>query len=71
MNSPQEGAAWPLARYGGRTGVLIVESNDLATVHRWLGQWNPYLDVDLTPVVDVGRHSPERRRARRDTTYGG
>ena len=36
----------------GRTGVLIVESNDLAAVHRWLGQWNPYLDVDLTPVVD-------------------
>jgi Domain of unknown function (DUF3303) len=37
----------------GRTGVLIVESNDLAAVHRWLGQWNPYLDVDLTPVVDA------------------
>ena len=36
----------------GRTGVLIVESNDLAAVHRWIGKWNPYLDVDLTPVVD-------------------
>src|SRR5262245_46679072 len=36
----------------GRTGVLIIESNDLAAVHRWLGRWNPYLDVDLTPVVD-------------------
>ena len=36
----------------GRTGILIIESNDLATVHRWLGRWNPYLDVDLTPVVD-------------------
>jgi hypothetical protein len=36
----------------GRTGVLIVESNDLAAVHRFIGQWNPYMDIDLTPVVD-------------------
>jgi len=36
----------------GRTGVLIVESNDLAAVHRYIGQWNPYMDIDLTPVVD-------------------
>jgi Protein of unknown function (DUF3303) len=36
----------------GRTGVVIIDSDDLAAVHRWLGQWNPYLDVDLTPVVD-------------------
>jgi Protein of unknown function (DUF3303) len=36
----------------GRTGVLIVESNDLAAVHRYIGQWNPYMDINLTPVVD-------------------
>ena len=36
----------------GRTGVLIVESNDLAAVHRYIGQWNPHMDIDLTPVVD-------------------
>jgi Protein of unknown function (DUF3303) len=36
----------------GRTGVLIIESNDLSAVQRWIGKWNPYLDVDLTPVVD-------------------
>jgi len=36
----------------GRTGVLIVESNDLSAVHRYIGQWNPYMDIDLTPVVD-------------------
>ena len=36
----------------GRTGVAIVESDDLAAVHRWIGQWNPYMDIDLTPVVD-------------------
>lgn len=36
----------------GRTGVLVVESNDLAAVHRYIGQWNPYMDIDLTPVAD-------------------
>jgi hypothetical protein len=36
----------------GRTGVAIVESDDRAAVHRWIGQWNPYMDIDLTPVVD-------------------
>ena len=35
-----------------RTGVLIVESNDLAAVNRYLGKWNPYMTLDLTPVVD-------------------
>lgn len=35
-----------------RTGVIIVESNDLAAVQRYIGQWNPYLDTNLTPVVD-------------------
>ena len=48
--SPQERAnEFPA---GGRLLVLIIESNDLAAVHRWIGKWNPYLDVDLTPVVD-------------------
>jgi hypothetical protein len=28
-----------------RTGVIIVESNDLAAVQRYIGQWNPYLDT--------------------------
>jgi hypothetical protein len=36
----------------GRTGVLIVESNDLAAVQRYIGRWNPYMDCELTPVVD-------------------
>ena len=44
----------------GRTGVLIVKSNDLAAVHSYIGQWNPYMDIDLTPVVDdeIGCHFP-------------
>lgn len=36
----------------GRTGVAIFESNDLAAVQRYIGQWNPHMEIDLTPVVD-------------------
>jgi hypothetical protein len=36
----------------GRTGVLIVESNDFAAVARYVGKWNAYMDVDCTPVVE-------------------
>ena len=36
----------------GRTGVVIVELDNLAAIHRWLGQWNAHMDIDLTPVVD-------------------
>ena len=59
----------------GRTRVAIVESDDLAAVHRWIGQWNPYMDIDLTPVVDdeesaaIGRQivaTTTAERARRD-----
>ena len=45
-----------------RSGVAILESNDLAAVHRYLGLWNPYMDIDLVPVLDdaeataVARH---------------
>jgi len=35
-----------------RTGVAIFEANDPAAVHRYLGQWNPYMEIDLAPVLD-------------------
>jgi hypothetical protein len=35
-----------------RTGVVIFESNDAAAVQRYLGQWNPYMAIDLAPVLD-------------------
>ena len=35
-----------------RTGIAILESDDLAAVSRYLGQWNAYLDVDIAPVLD-------------------
>jgi hypothetical protein len=35
-----------------RTGVLIVEANDIAAVQRYIGMWNPHMAVDLAPVVE-------------------
>jgi len=34
------------------TGVLIVETKDLAALHRYLGQWTPYMDVNVVPAMD-------------------
>ena len=35
-----------------RAGVAIFESDDLAAVQRYAGQWNPYLDITLVPVLE-------------------
>jgi len=35
-----------------RTGVAIFESNDISAVQRYIGMWNPHMDIELTPVVD-------------------
>jgi hypothetical protein len=37
-----------------RTGVVIFEADDPAAVQRYLGLWNPYMEIDLTPVLDDG-----------------
>jgi hypothetical protein len=34
------------------TGVLIVETSDAAALFRYLGQWNPALDIEVSPVLD-------------------
>lgn len=36
----------------GRTGVAIIEARDAAAVHTYLGQWNPHMDMDVSPVLD-------------------
>ena len=36
----------------GRTGVAIIEATDAGAVHRYLGQWNPHMDMDVSPVLD-------------------
>ncbi len=35
-----------------RTGVAIMEATDLTALHRYLNQWNPFLDLDVAPVLD-------------------
>ena len=44
-----------IGRWGdvaARTGVAIFESDDLAAVQRYVGQWNAYMDITLVPVLD-------------------
>lgn len=36
----------------GRGGVAIMEATDLAAMNRYLGQWNPYMDLSVAPVLD-------------------
>ena len=38
--------------FATRSGVVIFESDDLTAVQRYIGQWNPYMETDLTPVLD-------------------
>ena len=35
-----------------RTGVVILQAEDLAAVQRYVGQWNAHLDAELVPVLD-------------------
>ncbi|MDZ4675493.1 MAG: DUF3303 family protein [Gemmatimonadota bacterium] len=32
-------------------GVLIVETSNLAALNRYIGQWTPYMDIDVSPVM--------------------
>ena len=41
-----------------RAGVAIFESDDLAAVQRYAGQWNPYLDITLVPVHENEESAP-------------
>lgn len=36
----------------GRRGVAIFEATDLAAMSHYIGQWNPYMDIDIAPVLD-------------------
>jgi hypothetical protein len=35
-----------------RRGVAIFEATDLAALNRYAGQWNPFMDLDISPVLD-------------------
>ena len=35
-----------------RTGVVILEANDVMAVQRYALRWNPYMDLTIAPVVE-------------------
>lgn len=35
-----------------RGGVAIFQASDLAAPSRYVGQWNPYMDMRIAPVLD-------------------
>lgn len=37
---------------GSRTGAVILQSDDLAAVQRYIGRWNPFMEATVEPVVD-------------------
>ena len=53
----------------GRTGVAIVEASDAAAIHGYLGQWNPHMDMDVSPVLD-DEESAKAARAILDSQGG-
>lgn len=36
----------------GGTGVVIVESDDATAISNWALNWNPFMDITITPVLD-------------------
>jgi hypothetical protein len=34
------------------TGVAIFETSDASALFRYLGRWNPVMDLEVSPVVD-------------------
>ena len=43
-----------LARVDGKGGLLICETDDLASIDRAVAQFLPWLDYEVTPVVNIG-----------------
>jgi hypothetical protein len=43
---------WPVARHGGLHPRPDRRAERPCRVHRYIGQSNPYMDIDLAPVVD-------------------
>jgi hypothetical protein len=42
-----------VARVDSRGGMLIVETDDLASIDRSVAQFLPWLEYDVTPVLDI------------------
>jgi len=35
-----------------RRGVGVFEATDAAALHHYLGQWSPFMDIEVSPVLD-------------------
>jgi hypothetical protein len=38
--------------FAARSGVIVVEANDIMAVQRYVGRWNAHMDIELSPVLD-------------------
>ena len=54
-----------------RSGVAIMETTDLAALNRYLGQWNPFMDLDVSPVLDDEETAALAKNVLADHNYGG
>ena len=54
-----------------KTGVAIMETTDLAALNRYLGQWNPFMDLDVSPVLDDEETAALAKNVLADHNYGG
>jgi hypothetical protein len=43
-----------LTRVDGKGGLLICETDDLGSIDRAVAQYLPWLEYEVTPVVDIG-----------------
>ena len=43
-----------LTRVDGKGGLLICETDDLGSIDRAVAQYLPWLDYEVTPMVDIG-----------------
>jgi hypothetical protein len=35
-----------------RSGVAIMQAKDIRDLYRYIGQWNPFMEIDVSPVLD-------------------
>ena len=54
-----------------RSGVAIMETTDLAALNRYLGKWNPFMDLDVSPVLDDEETAALAKDVLADHNHGG
>ena len=56
-------------RADGNGGFAISEADDAATIFKDLSVWGPWLEFDVTPVIDIIESIPLQQEAL-DTVHG-